>query len=253
MVGPFRRCEALVLRHLDYAEADRIVSLFSAEFGLQKGFARAARKSRKRFGSAFEPFSQIVIHWREGRGQFWSLQEAELLNSRTGLRTDLKRLALSGYAVELIELLVDEGQPQLEIYQLLCAFLDHLDQGGDADVGRLLFELRLVYLLGYIPHLLHCSECLKIFADEIIRFDASRGGSLCGSCAGQSGLSVGLGTIGSLARSLNVSHCCFDGFRLGRRTLTEGGMILGQVLDSVLPRQPKSLKFLQSTLDNSVS
>lgn len=241
------RCEALVLRYVNFAEADRIVSLLTAEFGVQKGFAKAARKSRKRFGAALEPFSQVVVHWRTGRGQLWSLQEMELLSSRTGLRSDLPRLALASYAVELIELLLEEGQSQPQIYELICAFLDFLDQGGDADVARLLLELRLVYLLGYIPHLLHCSECLKIFADEPIRFDSNRGGSLCTQCASGVGLKVGLGTIGSLARTLKVTHQQFSGFQFGQQTLSEGGLILSQVLNQVLPRQPRALKFLQSS------
>lgn len=247
MPGRTERCEALILRHVNYAEADRIVSLLTAEFGLHKGFARSARNSRKRFGSALEPFSQVIVHWQVGRGQFWSLRETELLNSRSGLRADLHRLALASYAVELVESLVEEEQPHQQIYELICAFLDFLEQGGDTQSARLLFELRLVYLLGYIPHLLHCSECLKIFADEPVRFDSSRGGSLCLTCAAGGGLEVGLGTIGSLARTLNVTHRQFSGFRFGQQTLFEGGQMLAQVLAAVLPRELKSLKFLQSS------
>jgi len=210
-------------------------------------FAKSARKSRKRFGASLEPFSHVVVHWRLGRGQLWSLQEVELLSARPGLRTDLQRLALASYAVELIEQLVEQGQPHPQIYELVCAFLDYLEQGGDHDTARLLFELRLVYLLGYIPHLLHCSECLKIFADEPVRFDADRGGSLCLQCAAGSELEVGIGTIGSLARTLNVTHQQFDGFRFGQQTLQEGMRMLGQVLQAVLPRPLRSLKFLQSS------
>ncbi len=246
MPTPSEQCNAIVLRHTDYAEADRIVSFFTAEFGLQKGFARAARKSRKRFGAALEPFSQVIVHWRAGRGQLWSLQEVELLSARSGLRIDLQRLALASYAVELVEVLVEEGEPHAQIYQLLCAFLDFLDQGGDAGTARLLLELRLIYLLGYIPHLLHCSECLKIFTEESVRFDAARGGSLCLDCAAGAGFEVGLGTIGSLARTLNVTHQQFSGFRFGDQTRQEAGRMFAQVLNGVLPRPLKSLKFLQS-------
>jgi len=245
MSGPSQRCEALILRHIDYGESDRIVSLLTTEYGLQKGFARAARKSRKRFGSSLEPFSQVIVHWRAGKGSLWSLQETELLDARAGLRVDLYSLTLASYGVELIELLVEEGQPYPLIYELICHFLDYLAQGGDVKVARLLFELRLVYLLGYIPHLLHCSECLKIFSAEPVRFDAARGGSLCLACAGSGGLAVDLKTIGSLARTLNVSHRLFTGFKFGETTLLEAGRMLTQVLAQVLPRAPKSLKFLQ--------
>lgn len=238
------RCEGVVLRYINYAEADRIVTIFTAEWGVKKGFARSARSSRKRFGPALEPFTQAVFHWREGKGELWSLQEADLITNRSGLRADLDRLALAGYGVELIEMLVGDGEDHQRIYELLCSYLDYLDRGGDPAVARLLFELRLVYLLGYIPHLLHCSVCLKIFDNEPIRFDSRRGGCLCLDCAGSKDIVVGLGSIGSLARSLRVSHQQFDGFRLGEATIGDAGLMLSQVLRQILPREPNSLKFL---------
>ena len=244
MVSGQYRCEALVLRYVDYGEADRILTLFSAEHGLQKGFARSARKSRKRFGAALEPFCLAIFHFREGKGSLWSLQDAELVNAHFGLRTDLRLLALASYGTELVELLLEEGEPHQLIYEMLCSFLGYLARGGDAQLARLLFELRLIYLLGYMPHLLHCSECLKIFNDEPVRFDARRGGSLCLDCAGRSGLAIGLGTVGSLARSLKVAHRQFEGFHFGEQTRDEATMLLTQVLQQILPKEPKSLKFL---------
>ncbi|MDX2494189.1 MAG: DNA repair protein RecO [Desulfuromusa sp.] len=239
-----QRCEALVLHHINYGESDMILTLFTAQYGLQKGFAKSARKSRKRFGAVLDPFTQAVFQWKKGRGAFWLLQEAELITSRFGLRGDFQRLALASYGVELVTLLLEEGESHQLIYELLCSFLDYLEQGGVGLSARLLFELRLVYLLGYIPHLLHCSECLKIFDNEPIRFDANRGGSLCLDCAGSVGLSIDLGTVGSLARSLKVSHQQFEGFSFGQKTLQQSALILNQVLQQILPREPKSLKFL---------
>lgn len=237
-------CEALVLHHIDYGESDQILTLFTSEYGLQKGFAKAARKSRKRFGATLEPFTQAVFQWKNGKGAFWLLQDAELITSRLGLRDDLQRLALASYGVELVILLLEEGEAHQLIYELLCSFLDYLEQGGDGSIARLLFELRLIYLLGYMPHLLHCSACLKIFDRELIRFDTNLGGSLCLDCAGPAGISVDLGTVGSLARSLKVVHRQFEGFHFGQKTLQEAGLILTQVLQQILPREPKSLKFL---------
>jgi len=183
MKGTLLRCEGVVLRYVNYGEADRIVSVLTASWGIKKGFARSARNSRKRFGPALEPFTQALFHWRQGRGELWTLQEADLITPRSGLRTDLDRLALAGYGVELVELLAADAEDHQRIYELLCSYLDYLEGGGDPAVARLLFELRLVYLLGYIPHLLHCSDCLKIFDNESVRFDFRRGGSLCLECA----------------------------------------------------------------------
>ncbi len=243
-----RNTSAIVLRRIDYGESDLIVSLLTAERGVLRGYARAGRKSVKRFGSALEPFSQIEIRCQPGRGELLTLHDADLISSRRGLRLSLPTLALAGYAVELLEMLLPEGEGQPELFCLLQGYLDYLARQGNPELARLLFELRLVQHLGYIPHLLHCSECFIQFGEDEIAFAPARGGSLCTSCAGDSPLlRVGLGTLGSLSRSLQTPIGLFEGFCLGPKTLGEGSALLSLVLQSLLPRSPKSLRFLQQT------
>lgn len=252
MPGRIRRSEALVIRHLDYGEADRIVTLLSPEQGLFKGFARAARKSRKRFGVSLESFNHIVVQWRPGRGELCTLLDAEVRQARPGLRGDLHAFALACYGVELLELLLHEGEAHPDIYRLSQAFLDFLEQDGDYAVARILLELRLVQQLGYIPHLLHCSECFTYFDVPRVGFSAERGGSLCPDCVGHSGaLWLSLGTLGSLSRSLQAPIDLFQGFRFGATTLQEGRRLLSEVLQKILPRPPKSIQFLQQQEDSA--
>ncbi len=54
---------AIILHHTDYGEADHLVIFLTPELGRLKGFARAARKSRKRFGAALEPCAEVLLHW----------------------------------------------------------------------------------------------------------------------------------------------------------------------------------------------
>jgi DNA repair protein RecO (recombination protein O) len=243
-----RNSPAIVLRQIDYGESDLIVSLLTSELGVLRGYARGARKSIKRFGPALEPFSQIEIRWQPGRGELLTLLDADIVSTRQGLRLSLTNLALAAYAVEVLEMLLQEGEEQSELYSLLQGYLDYLSVQGDPALARLLFELRLVQHLGYIPHLLHCSECFALFGGGDIAFDPVRGGSLCDTCSdGKSPLSVGLGTLGSLSRSLQTPIGLFDGFHFGSRTLKEGAIMMALILESVLPKMPKSLRFLQQT------
>lgn len=239
-----RNSFAIVLRQVVYGESDLIVSLLTSDCGLVRGFARGGRKSVKRFGSALSPFARIDLCWQPGKGELLTLLGAELIDARQGLRQSLEQLALAGYAVELLEMLLHEGEEQSPLYALLDGYLDYLAGGGSPAQARLLFELRLVEQLGYIPHLLHCSECFVQFDQGEIAFDSTRGGSLCASCADRGGLQVALGTLGSLSRSLRTPIGLFDGFHLGERTLREGAAMLASVLHSMLPRPPKSLRFL---------
>ncbi len=243
-----RNDTAIVLRQVRFGESDLIVSILSADYGILRGFARGGRKSIKRFGPALEPFTQIKLRWQPGRGELVSFLDADIIASGQGLRKSLDSLALAGYAVEVVEMLLHEGEPQPQIYALLQGYLDYLAAEGDSALARLLFELRLVEQLGYIPHLLHCSECFVQFDTGPVSFDPVRGGSLCASCTGESpALQVSLGTLGSLSRSLQTPMGRFDGFHFGPRTLNEGAAMLSLVLKSILPRAPKSLRFLEQS------
>ncbi len=242
--------EAIILRHLDYGEADRIVTFLTPGHGRLKGFARSARNSRKRFGAALEPFSRVRLHWTAPRsGDLVSLKEADLLDLRAGLRAELSAIALAGYGCELVDELFGEQQGHVEVFDLLDAFLDHLAAGGAAPESRLLLELRLLNLAGYMPHLLHCSACSGTLGSGAVVFDAERGGSLCRGCAGGvGGVTVSLPTLGSLARSLKAPFTLFKGFRLSSTTLNEGGHLVAEALRPHLHGPLKSRDFLARIL-----
>jgi len=242
--------DAIILRHLDYGEADRIVTFLTPSDGLLRGFARGARKSRRRFGAALESFARVRLHWSAPRsGELVSLREAELLDLRPGLRRDLVAIALAGYGCELLEALLGEGHGPGGPFALLEAFLDHLDGGGAQAEARLLFELRLLQLAGYIPHLLHCSLCGQALREAQAAFSVECGGSLCHDCSrGAVTLQVSPGTLGTLARSLQTPPTLFAGFRLSPQTLSEGGALLAAALRPHLHRPLKSLAFLDSVL-----
>lgn len=242
-----RASEAIVLHHLDYGEADRIVTLFSLEQGLVKGFARRARNSRKRFGAALEPYASVHVRWQSrSQGDMVTLQDADLIDLRRGLRQDLSALALAAYGCELVESLLGETESQPEVYRLLAAFLDHVHRhGGTADT-RLLFELRLLCLAGYEPHLLHCSSCGASLRSDTVAFCASMGGALCLDCdTGPAVQYLSPLTLGSLSRLLRTPPTLFEGVRLGSRTLHEGGRALASLLGQYLCRPLKSLAFLE--------
>lgn len=239
--------EAIILRHLDYGEADRIVTFLTPDHGRMKGFARGGRKSRRRFGPAMELFASVHLHWAPSKsGGMVALREAELIDLRAGLRSDLTAVALAGYGCELVEGLLGEGPVPAEVFPLLRAFLDHLASGGGGAEARLLLELRLLALVGYVPHLLHCADCGGSLSPGEVGFDPARGGPLCLPCGGgRLPLRVDVRTLGSLARCLQTPAGLFQGFRFGERTLAEGEAVLAASLRPHIPRPLRSLSFLE--------
>ncbi|MDY6847692.1 MAG: DNA repair protein RecO [Geoalkalibacter sp.] len=249
------RSEAIVLRRIDYGEADRIVTLYARDAGLIKGFAAHARGSRRRFGAALEPFARITLHWQSARGDGLArLREAELQDLRPDLRAELDTLSLAAYGCEVLEALFADGEPHADVFDVLEAYLAALPAGTAQERAafKLLFELRLLRAAGYLPHLLHCAECGETATPSQVAFSAERGGRLCPSCAGSDfRLRLSPLTLGTLARCLNVAADRFTGFRFGPLTLSEGAAVLGDALRVHLPHALRSQAFVDRFLENA--
>lgn len=238
--------QAIVLHHSDYGEADRIVTFLTPDHGRLKGFARAARKSRKRFGAALEPFAEVQLHWvARSSGDLVSLRDAELVTLRSGLRRDLETLTLAGYGCELTEVLFDESGIGVEVFRLLQAFLDHLDNAGYSVEARLLLEIRMLSLAGYVPHLQHCADCFGPLPSGPVGFSAAADGSLCPACdGGRSTLKVDRMTLGTFGRILQTPFTRFADFKLSPRSRQEGQVLLNDALQRNLHKPLKTLAYL---------
>ena len=94
--------EAVVLRHSNWGEADRLLSLFSREAGKLRAVAKGARKIRSRKAGHLEPFTRVRLMLAHGR-DFWIVTQAETVDAYLPLREDLLRTAYGAYVLELLD------------------------------------------------------------------------------------------------------------------------------------------------------
>jgi len=158
--------EAIVLRTWPFHEADLLVSLFTRDQGRVKGVARHAMKSRKRFGGALEPATQVLAHYTERPGQeLVRLDSFEILWSP--LRGEIDALRLAG--LQLVVEVLEEAMPELaaddNIFRLAVTVLQGLgirEQGlGMSGIWLPItyFCLWMNRLMGWMPELGHCAAC----------------------------------------------------------------------------------------------
>ena len=144
--------EAVVLRVTDYGEADRIVSVFTLEQGKLQGVAHGAKRSRKRFGGALEPFAHLKLQLQQGKG-LPTLSSADILNIFPGIRGGLDKIGCAAYACELVERLTPDEEPNPRLFRLLYCYLERLDQAPPSPSDRRFFAVNLLKILGYQPDL----------------------------------------------------------------------------------------------------
>jgi Recombination protein O N terminal len=70
------KSEAIVLRSIRFGEADRILHLYTPEYGRIGAIAKGARKPTSRFGARLEPFMRVRMVLREGRGDLYTVTGA---------------------------------------------------------------------------------------------------------------------------------------------------------------------------------
>lgn len=246
---PFFKSEAVVLQATDYAEFDKIVSLYTKNYGRIKGIARGAKRSQKRFGGALEPFTcnEVDFFEKEGHG-LARLENCRILNPYTAISQDINKIAYGNYLLELVNILTPEREKHPEVFRLLLFFLNLLSEQSPREEILRIFELRLTSLLGYQPQFLQCVSCGQSFRpQEDYRFSIKKGGILCSGChkENQAFLSLSHGTIKLFQQVQQLSLVKLNRIRFSPASLGEGKAILLKFLEYHIGKKPKSLEFIE--------
>jgi DNA repair protein RecO (recombination protein O) len=175
------RSEAIVLRRRDFSESDRLLTLFSREFGKIQAIAKGARKPQSRKTGHVELFMRTNFLFAKGR-EMNIITQAEMIEAYPGLREDLVRTTYASYQVELLDRFTADEDRHLGEYELLANGLGWLEKTADVRLVARYYELRLLGLAGYQPRLFHCVSCGKPIEEEDQFFSAERGGLLCPDC-----------------------------------------------------------------------
>jgi DNA repair protein RecO (recombination protein O) len=181
------KTEAVVLRSIRFSEADCVLHLYTLERGRVGAIAKGVRKTKSRFGARLEPFSHAELMLHEGRGELHTVRGADLLHSHERSRTDAYRLAAGHIGLETVLRLFVEQDTNPPAFHALTRFLDLLD-GVEAALPAqpaleplvLSFQLKLLWLSGYLPHLAGCASCGE--EKPLVGFSPQAGGGVCAEC-----------------------------------------------------------------------
>jgi DNA repair protein RecO (recombination protein O) len=188
MAGRTYRTEAVVLRSIRFGEADRVLHLYTADRGRVGAVAKGVRKTKSRFGGRLEPLSHVELMLHQGSGELQTITGVQLIRPHQSARDDYYRLSAGLIGAEAMLRLFTEQERNERAFTALTRFLDSLDETPHAagrpslDPLALSFQLKLLWLSGYLPHLTSCAECGAEDA-PLVGYSPSAGGAVCGACA----------------------------------------------------------------------
>ncbi|MDX6480737.1 MAG: repair protein RecO [Gaiellaceae bacterium] len=189
MAGRAYTTEAVVLRSIRLGEADRVLHLYTRANGRVGAVAKGVRKTMSRFGGRLELLSHVDLVLHRGRSDLETVTGVQLVDSHHDTREDYYRFSVGMIGAEAMLRLFPEQEANDRAFGAVTRFLELLDESPHAAVTPTLdplglaFQLKLLWLSGYLPHVTGCAECGAV-NEPLVGYSPKAGGAVCARCAG---------------------------------------------------------------------
>ena len=175
------KAEGIVLRHKNYKEADRILTIFTRQFGKITAVGRGVRKPHSRKGGHLDLMNHVQVQVATGKA--WDIvTQAELISAFDVVKQDLILLGYGATMMEMVDKFTYEQEEHHQAFYLLVQALHFLELDLSAELIMRIFEVKVPDSFGFRPELHYCTQCNKAVVYEDQFFQNVSGGVICPSC-----------------------------------------------------------------------
>lgn len=243
------KTEAIIISSMNLGDADKLVTFFSLDRGVLKGVAKNARKSFRRFGAGLEAFTTSRLYLFEREYQdIVRIESVDIISQPVAICNELNRAAAGAVVLELVKELSPPGECNATVYHLLSHVIALLNAGEDPVFLLIIFEIRLLSLLGYQPKLDRCLSCGNQPKGNAAFFNL-KGGVLCQDCKVSSGdphLNVSPGAVGFHYQTLRMDLDKISRLKPSPGIVMELSGVFSAHIFHILGKKLRSTDFLQS-------
>ena len=173
--------QGVILKQTKLGEFDKIVTIYTPEFGKLQAVAKGACRPKSKLGGNVEPLTHSLVLLARGRN-LDIVTQSQTINGFLALKSDLWRMACGLYVLELIDSFTIEGAENRLLFELLLDSLHQLSEPDSNETALRYFELHLLHYLGYRPQLRRCVICDSPLKPVVNFFSPSKGGLICPAC-----------------------------------------------------------------------
>ncbi|TMB47660.1 MAG: DNA repair protein RecO [Chloroflexi bacterium] len=239
------RDRAVVLRKLDYGEADRIFTLLTRTHGKVGAIAKGARRPESKLGPSLELYGHVDVLLAKGRGDLDVVAQVQRVPGYR-IEGDMERMAHAALIAELSERVCEDRHPVDGVYELAVLSLDELSRESDPRRASAYFLMTALDLLGYAPQLSACVSCERALEAKPAAFSAEAGGFLDERCALPGMPLVPLATIKVLRLMASGDLDTYRRLKLDATLMGSIEGVLTAQLEHHLDRRLKSLQFIHA-------
>jgi len=173
--------QGIVLKQTKLGEFDKIVTIYTPEYGKLRAVAKGACRPKSKLGGNVEPLTHSLMLLAKGRN-LDIITQSQTIDGFLALKNDLWRMACGLYVLEVTDSFTVEGGENRPLFDLLLHILHQLTKPDSNETALRYFELHLLHYLGYRPQLRRCVSCDSPPKAAVNFFSPSKGGLLCPRC-----------------------------------------------------------------------
>jgi DNA repair protein RecO (recombination protein O) len=175
------KAEGIVLRHQDYKEADRILTIFTRQFGKVTVVGRGVRKQNSRKGGHLDLMNHVQIQVATGKA-FDVITQAEMMAGFDVVKQDLVLLGYGATMMEMVDKFTFDQEEHTQAFFLLVQALHLLELELSPELILRIFEVKVPDSFGFRPELHFCTQCNAKIEYEDQFFQNLSGGVICPKC-----------------------------------------------------------------------
>ena len=177
------KTKGIVIKSTDYKDSDKIVTIFSADFGIINARARGVKKAKAKLAFASQPFA-FCEFMLIAKGGFYSIINASSIDQFFDLTTDFDNYIFSLAALEVCQKTIKENDDSQALFLLLLNSLKSICYGEVSSIVVFIkFMLEALKFLGFGVTLSSCACCDGDLQPKILAFSYDFNGMLCPKCS----------------------------------------------------------------------
>ena len=247
---PVQKTHAIVIRSFVLGEFDKIITLYTSNFGKVRAVARGVRRPKSRFGGSLELFNcGMLVFFERPNKDLQIINNFDLIDAFDHIKADFDRMTYACYFAELVDAIESEHSADQNVFNLLHRAFDTLGDVNDLRLLARAFELKFLDLAGYAPQLSDCVACdLPALSRQTLQFSPRLGGLLCADCLDMdmNSISIVRGSCELMKhlRKSNLTH--LTRLRASERNHREIKLVLSCFISYHTGRTLKSLAFIEN-------
>ena len=178
------KIKGIVIKSTDYKDSDKIVTIFSAEYGLINARVRGVKKNKAKLAFAVQPFAFIEFILIKN-SNFYTCINATSIDQFFNITVDFDNYIFMLGCLEVCSKTVKENNPEPELFVLLLNALNLVCYSGlNSMYVFIKFMLETMKFLGFEMTISNCSLCDEIIKNnKFLAFSYEYNGIICEKCA----------------------------------------------------------------------